>query len=255
MRFLFALITWSLITGLAAQVDSSLTDEFGKLSAKERARIAKKEQEESSNDSVFQDVMAVAERLFQEQRYDEALERFKEARRLRPLNVYPKVKIQDLQALIAKRDEAARKAESEKAIQPEPVPPKEVTHAIVEAVEPTKTEPVAIEKAEVTEKPIPTEPEPSKTVKPIIQKPAERVVPHIVSEPREAPVEARSELTDGTHERSFLEGRAIVLERRVVKDGKETIYRKVTHPWGQVVHFRDEQAISDREWNEAFGGN
>ena len=58
---------------------------------------------------------------------------------------------------------------------------------------------------------------------------------------------------DGLQERSFVEGRAVVLERRVVKEGVEAVYRKVTHPWGQVVHFRDGIAISEREWEAAFG--
>lgn len=254
MRLAALLILLSLASGLAAQVDSSLTDEFGKLSAKERARIAKKEQEESVNDTVFQDVMTQAEGLFQEQRYDEALERFKEARRLRPLNVYPKVKIQDLQALIAKREEAARKAKPEEAVPPELMPPMEGPRTMVEAIEQTKSAPMTIEKAEVIEQVGIAEPEPSQTLKTPVREPASRANPPTIREPRSEQVSPKPDPVDGMHERSFLEGRAVVLERRVVKEGKETIYRKVTHPWGQVVHFRDEQAISDREWKETFGG-
>ena len=59
---------------------------------------------------------------------------------------------------------------------------------------------------------------------------------------------------DGLQERTFVEGRAIVIERRLVRGGVEAVFRKVSHPWGQVVHFRDGNAISEREWTSVFGG-
>ena len=49
--------------------------------------------------------MKQADAAFRAGRYEDALAAFHEARSIRPYNVYPKVKIQDLQALIKKQDE------------------------------------------------------------------------------------------------------------------------------------------------------
>ena len=48
---------------------------------------------------------------------------------------------------------------------------------------------------------------------------------------------------DGMEERMYVEGRATVLERKLNRNGRVEVYRKVTHPWGQ---------ISEREWAEVF---
>lgn len=253
MRLAATLVLLGFTLGVFAQVDSSLTDEFSKLSAKERAKIAKKEQEESSNDSAFQEVMTSAEQLFQERSYDAALERFKEARRLRPLNVYPKVKIQDLQALIAKREEVTREVEAEESAPP-PSGLSVEQGAPVPVVD-VHVDPITVDSAGTRKTAVRPEPQPTKAVKaPFATRVGHGEAP-VVREREPEPVVVESALPDGMHERSYLEGRAIVLERRVVKDAKETVFRKVTHPWGQVVHFRDDHAISDREWNEAFGTN
>jgi hypothetical protein len=58
---------------------------------------------------------------------------------------------------------------------------------------------------------------------------------------------------DGLQERTYKEGNAVVLERRLVKEGRETIYRRVNHPWGAVVYFEDGLAIPARRWAEVFG--
>ena len=60
-------------------------------------------------------------------------------------------------------------------------------------------------------------------------------------------------LPDGQQERTYKEGNAVVLERRLVKDGRETIYRRVNHPWGAVVYFEEGLAIPARRWAEVFG--
>lgn len=212
-----------------AQADSSLTREFGKLSAKERARIAKQEVEDAAKDERYQGVMAEAEGLFKDQRYDDALARFQEARRLRPLNVYPKVKIQDLQALIAKREEARTAAAQERP------------SGLQERREPTDKEkepdPVVVMENEVP--PVATVPERKRAIPPEVK-------------PSGQPKVEEPMPTDGLHERTFTEGRAIVLERKLVRGGRMEVYRKVTHPWGQIVYFRDGATISERHWNEVF---
>ena len=232
-----------------AQDDAGLTEEFSKLSAKERARIAKQEQEEAAKDPKYQAVMAKAEDLFKQRQYDDALARFTEARGIRPYNVYPKVKIQDLQALIAKR-------EAERAALPDTSvvridPPKPVITPVAQQVEavvvvqsapPPSPEPIPVPKVE-----------PPPVVRPVVEKPKAIAPPRDTVRVAPLPVESAPKLADGTTERTYQEGRAIVLERQVVTNGKVVIYKKVTHPWGEPVYFKDGIAIPARVWNEAFG--
>ncbi len=229
-----------------AQGDDSLTREFERMSPKERARIAKKEQEESAQDPRYQAVMTAAEDLFRKQQYDDALLRYQEARDLRPLNVYPKVKIQDLQALIAKR-EAALAAQAQPAEVPAPASPPAV---VVEEPVPVTMEVVAIPaqpaptppKADTVKAQPEPKPRPAPMRAPVQQKPAPAVVQS------EAPAGP-----DGVEERMYMEGRAVVMERKVTTKGRTELYRRVTHPWGQVNYFRDGIAISERVWQEAGG--
>ncbi len=235
-----SLLALALLTNLVgyAQVDSSLTREFSKQSAKERARIAKQEVEDAAKDPRFQGVMTQAEALFQQKQYDDALARYQDARALRPLNVYPKVKIQDLQVLIAKRE--ATKATEESQVSAPPPFTTDTSHTTVanadRAVAPVEiARPItALEPTRKTEVPLEKRPEP-------VMVRTERV--------RTEPIPA-----EGMHERTYVEGRAIVLERKVVDGTRVEVYRKVTHPWGQVVHFRDGAVISDRQWREVFPG-
>ncbi|MBL7983215.1 MAG: hypothetical protein JNL52_15545 [Flavobacteriales bacterium] len=232
---------------VGAQVDTSLTKEFAGMSAKERTRVAKQETEDAARDPAFQAVMQEAETLFAGQHYDEALERFKEARRMRPLNVYPKVKIKDLEALIAKRD---AERPSEPPVEPTVPAPTPVVVAPIPAPQPTKPEPVKEEPPKVDPSPAPVvPPAPAPVVR---TAPAERPAPAVATSPtvRDS---AKTALPDGTHERIYKEGRAVVQERRVVANGQETVYRKVTHPWGDVVYFQDGLAVPARVWAEVFG--
>jgi hypothetical protein len=201
---------------IAAQRDSSLTRDFAKLSAKERSRIAREEQDAAAADAQFQSVMAEAEALFAQQRYEAALARYQEARRLRPYNVFPKVKIQDLEALIARQ--AKEQAGTVDPLDPpKPDPPARLVAQPEPALAAPSREPVPAPKAE----PLRAEPAPNPS---------------------------------DWQERSWLEGRAVVLERVRTVEGHTETYRRVSHPWGQVVHFREGLAITEREWLEAFGG-
>jgi len=102
MRILSLLvINLFLVASVAAQdTAESLTDEFSRLSAKARTRLAKKETAEATADVQFQNLMLGADSLFQIGEYYASLDVYEQARTRRPLNVHPKVKIQDLQALI-----------------------------------------------------------------------------------------------------------------------------------------------------------
>ena len=77
-----------------AQRDSSLTQDFAKLSAKERARMAAHEEQDAAADTAFQARMKQAELRFQQGAFQNALDLYRQARSMRPYNVHPKVKIQ-----------------------------------------------------------------------------------------------------------------------------------------------------------------
>lgn len=256
---LLVIPAWLLVCAVQAQPDTSLTREFAGMSAKERSRLARKEAEEAAQDQAFQTVMRDAEALFTAQRYDDALARFEEARRMRPLNVYPKVKIQDLQALIAKRNaerEADRDTSPSLPAPPQvvtPVEPEPRPQPLVEVPEPVPAPPSVVQPAPQDsavnpparreEAPRP-EPRPDRTVPSTGTRTPSPVTPAVTPTP--AP-------PDGLQERTYKEGNAVVLERRLVKEGRETVYRRVNHPWGAVVYFEDGLAIPARRWAEVFG--
>lgn len=238
-----------------AQRDSSLTEEFGRLSAKQRTRIALKEQEEAARDTEFNALMAQAEKHFQDRSYDEALAVFKEARRRRPYNVHPKVKIQDLEAFIKERDRRKEALNEHAAVQEPNV-----------AVPYTPTEPVrtATPPSAVPAKAIKTTPPGATVSKPIntaatadtkasssLSKPAKAL-----SAPKVVPPESQQAITPAVTpaqgERIYKEGASIVIERAIERDGHLIVYRKVFQSSGAVVHFEDGRPITQREWDAVF---
>lgn len=259
MRSMMLAASLLVVAVACAQKDTSLTREFESLSAKERSRIARKEQVESTNDVEYQAVMAEADELFRQQRYNESLERFRVARTMRPYNVYPKVKIQDLTALIARRDEAMATQESvttgTAVITPVASPEHpEVTVSSADTPKEGLSEPlpVVVEQA-------PREVEPvRKAPGPIVREPDPPVKERVVErrQPRTPPVEMSSAPPvsglDGVSERVYKEGRAVVRERTMVVEGKAVVYRQVTHPWGETVHFKDGIAVPPRTWEESY---
>lgn len=239
-----------LLFGLVAPVcvvaqPDQLTDEFSKLSPKERARIAKEEDANAAADAPFQALMAKAEELFRAKDFDGAMAVFKEARTLRPYNVYPKVKIEDLRVLIAKRD-------AEQASQAPPPPPPEPV--IVQG----SPDPAPV-KVEAEPTPTRVEPEPLRAPAPVKHsEPTHRPTP-VVTKPTEKPVERvaqhdpepESPLEEG--ERVYREGRSIVVETAASEDGRIIIYKKVSHPWGEEHFFREGLTISERAYKAALG--
>jgi hypothetical protein len=239
---------------LVAQRDSSLTSEFARMSARERTRIAREEGTLAEADTAFQAAMRAGEEHFRGARYHEALERFQRARDLRPLNVHPKVKIQDLQALLARRMDADREHSAD---QPPPSAevPRQSTPDTVENEEPRTSAPPPVD-AHRPVHPAGSTADPPRTdqedghatgVQPV--RPA--TVP--IQEERMTPPPAALPAHEG--HRIFREGRAVVEERVVQEGGRAVVWRKVLHPWGEVVHFRDNEAIPERRWQERFAAD
>ncbi len=224
-----------LFADVHAQGDKgSLTEQFPNMSAKERARIAAKEGEDAIKDKSYQAFMQEAEKAFQEGHYESALEQYEKARALRPFNVYPKVKIEDLKALLAKQGSApAAEPPPEPVIEPStaiPIIPDQPTEAVVPQVE----------------KPVPSA-LPEQT--PIIHsEKVERIPP--APQAAETPVELKK--AEGQIERRYKEGHAFVIERLVTVDGRLVVYKRVFHNWGQVFYFEDGVAVDERVWKARF---
>jgi hypothetical protein len=212
-----------------ASANQSLTQEFPDLSSKERSRIAAKEVKESSTDTAYQALMLAADKMFQDKRYIEALAEYQHARDLRPYNVYPKVRIQDLQALLGMQAEQAVTSPAPKlevevvAPQPAPLVAPEVSTPVMEAPA-AQAEPV--ERARV---PMPRYAPPEPTPK----------VPGAALKPGE--------------ERVFREGNALVTERAVAEGGHVVIYRRAQHNWGPAQYFRNGSPVQERLWQSIFG--
>jgi len=242
-----------LIVGNAyAQQDTSLTKEFAELSAKERNRIAKKEESEAISDVAYQAIMTHAEELFRDKRFEESLEQYKVARNLRPYNVFPKVKIQDLNALLHLRaEQAPAPSRSNDGITieklerpPEPVIIPEPPPTPIEVPEEKPTQPaIVVEKPRVAVK-APTN-VPDQETRPNVTVEKEIITPVHADDIEPIP--------DGMVENYSKEGRALVCEREVTKEGKKTVYRRVVHPWGEKMYFKDRVAVPERIWVEAFG--
>lgn len=219
--------------------DGGLEGEFSKLSARERTRIAQQEESAAREDEQFQALMHSAEELFRAQRYEEAMERFQQARDMRPYNVYPRVKIQDLQALIAQRH-----AEAAVHVQQEELPVSQP-----QAATRTPVAPVGHPAAETrTPTPLTSQPGERTMLPPQVQ----AVRPDTIRREPVPQPEAAAPFVEG--ERITKEGRAVVLERSLLLEGRPTVFRKVMHPWGETVYFKDGKPVPEREWSTVFGG-
>ncbi len=234
---------------LPAQRDSSLTSEFARMSAKERARIAREEGALAETDTAFQAAMRAGEEHFRAARYHDALDRFQRARNLRPHNVHPKVKIQDLQALLARQVDGSRESAEQPAPPPEQAPQPGATNAVQEAVAPA----AAARKVDAHELSTPAGP-PQPSTKPERSAVIEPGPPATVHVRKEGATTTPATVPLPEGHRIFREGRAVVEERVVQEVGRTVVWRKVMHPWGEVVHFRDNEAIPERRWQERFPG-
>lgn len=178
---------------------------------------------------------------------------------MRPYNVHPKVKIEDLQVLIAKRAaQADTIPPAVEAAPPEPLPaapdpvvavvaepeveaPPAVVPLVVQAVEQPVLEPPA------TVQPEPAPPEPAEKRSPVVATP-------VAGSPAPVPTEQPDVyLPDGITERQYREGNAFTIERIVTENGHSTVYKRVAHPFA-TFYFQDGQAIDERVWNARFQG-
>ncbi len=214
----------------AQEKEGSLTTEFPKLSAKERSKIAAREDQDARQDQAYQALMEQAEAHFRSGELEKALEGFEQARKLRPYNVYPKVKIEDLKAMIAARTPEAGPS----TVVNDPPPP---APAVVPVVEQDPVNAPVVVKPKV-ETPPPPIPRTDRTAVPEARHERVGQAPVVVAVPGE---------------RRYKEGQAHVIERTEDAEDGPVVYKRAAHPSGQVFYFKNGRSIEAREWNARFG--
>ncbi len=258
VRLLCLLFLGSFAVQVCAQAKGELTKDFDKLSPKERSKIAAQETQEAAADSTYQALMHQADQAFQAAHYEDALALYEQARVARPYNVYPKVKIQDLQALIRKRDleKAAKEPtplpESEAASVPDPAPSTDTAPVRSTFQEALPKTPQASEPAPVLSTSQEVLPAPPQASEPVLT-PVPRPEPPPAATKAPARVITPPQAKHSTiGERVYVEAGAVVTERTVDDDGKTVIYRKVVHSWGQTFYFKEGLTISQFQWDQRF---
>ena len=251
------------IIGVIAQSDDlSLTEEFPSLSAKQRARIAKKEAKEAESDFVFQGLMQDADSLFQQGEHNASLSVYKSARERRPYNVHPKVKIQDLQDLIDQEAQMNGELANDQAETPIVISDLNSTptqiHTIPEEQNSSKLETPPLEKKStavlvtksgvdqpIAPKPVLLKSDNKGTLEKKIVKKDPDPVKTILSEPSVFDIPIAE---DGVDKEIYREGNAVITQLTVVRNGRTDIYKKVYHQWGYVFYFKNGSAITERMW-------
>ena len=220
--------------------------DWSKLSPKQKIKLAKKEQKAAKKDPEYLIIMDEALILFQNREFEKAKEKYAIAHERRPDNVYPMVMLDDI--------EIAMTLPVEEQKQEEQVPEEiviDVDEEIIEKrIEQYQVEEMKEEQIEVIASPIiepeaidlPEDPEIaiSKAEKPVRQ--AELVAPVVQAQ--------KEYLNDGVYRESLKEGSATIDQVTIVVKGVSTVYRKVSHSWGAVYYFKNEDPIFDTEWDK-----
>jgi uncharacterized membrane-anchored protein YjiN (DUF445 family) len=222
-------------------------DDWSKLSAKQKLKIAKKEQKAAKKDPEYLKLMAEALHLFQTGNYNEARVKYQLAHERRPDNVYPTVMLDDIEVAMNLVQEEVKEeiiAETIPEVIEEEQPSvqfEEEKEAFIEsAIENKEEESISIVEND-SEIELPVEPEKIKVIEKPKQSPEKKITRVQVQE---------EYLNDGVYRDSFKEGNADVEQVKIVEKGVETIYKKVKHPWGAIYYFKGEDSISKKEWED-----
>lgn len=242
MRYFTLLIIGILICQLKAEAQK----DFSELSAKQRIKIAEEEQVQAATDHTFQQEMELGHELFKQKHYLKAIRAYEQAQKKRPYNVYPKVKITDIE--LSMKDTLVQLREAEKQelsqqrdrIEPEKKPDQQ---------QPNETEKERLEKLDNWEK---KERERMAREREREDKKSEPLpesggdVPKISLEDYQK--ELAQKYPSGITEEEYKEGNKSITKRIVVRGGKGNEYKRVEHSWGGVFYFKNGEAITDRVW-------
>lgn len=236
------------ITALLMSVNTSLIaqPEFSKLSAKERIAIAEKEEVQAATDAGFQNDMQTGHDLFKEKHYLKAIRAYELAQERRPYNVYPKVKISDIE-LSMKDTLAILRAEEKRELAEKPKQKEPAKQVKPEPIQETEEE--RLKKLDNWEK---NEREKRSRERERSEKEPDNIPQSSGDVPKISMEDFQKELAEkypsGTTEETSVEGNKTIVKRVIVREGKGNEYKKVTHNWGGVFYFKNGDAVTERVW-------
>jgi hypothetical protein len=273
---------------LLSQTDTLAQTGFTTLPAREKTRLAQEEDLSSEKDPAFQNLMETGMIYFESNKLDEALSSFEAAGKLRPLNVYPPVMIEDVRLAMTMYVEPKKeepKKEETKPSKPENESTADTRVAIMYEKEMAKvkkgTPPKPKEKnpdkeplknevkrdaegmvifdsghtKEAKSEDVKLKDERIKgEVKPNVDTIKPIVEPNKIEKVPMSEKEIQAELgatyPDGMTEKKFKEGNKEVIQRVVVKDKVGNEYRMVKQTWGGVFYFKNGTSVTQRVWDE-----
>lgn len=239
--FLLATAIFTIPFGSFAQKD------FSELSSRQRIQAAEQEQLEAAVDNDFQNLMARGHSLFQEKHYLKAVRVYEKAREKRPYNVYPKVKIADIE-LSMKDTLDLLKAEEKKELAEERKRPNRAKPEKEDRIDESPEERIdkidnweekERERMERERQKSKEEPAPAGDGK-------EGDVKRISLE--EYQKELAEKYPSGITEETAMEGNKTIVKRIVVREGKGNEYKRVEHNWGGIFYFKNGDAVTERVW-------
>lgn len=231
---------------LTAPATSNAQKDFSSMSSRQRIQVAEQEQMEAAVDTDFQNLMEQGHEFFQEKHYLKAVRTYEKARDKRPYNVYPKVKIADIELSmkdtldLLKEEEKKELAEQRKRpdrAKPEEERADESREERLEKLdnwEEKERERLKREREKQTDKPNPPAGRSGGDVKRVSLEEYQK--------------ELAEKYPSGITESTSTEGNKTIVKRIVVREGKGNEFKRVEHNWGGVFYFKNGDAVTERVW-------
>ncbi|MCA1752503.1 MAG: DUF1682 domain-containing protein [Flavobacteriales bacterium] len=245
MKLHTILITAAMLTASTASIAQK---DFSDLSSRQRIQVAEQEQLEAAVDTDFQNLMERGHSLFQEKHYLKAVRVYEEARDKRPYNVYPKVKIADIELsmkdtldllkaeekkeLAAERKRPQQKIEQEKDERNDESPEERMKK--IDNWEENERKRMERERQKKTDQPTPPGGGSEGDVKRVSLEEYQK--------------ELAEKYPSGITEETLIEGNKTIVKRIVVREGEGNEYKRVEHNWGGVFYFKNGDAVTERVW-------
>lgn len=228
-------------------MSSEAQPDFSKLNSRQRIAIAEREQVEAATDMDFQNRMAEAHDLFRKKHYLKAIREYEKAQEQRPNNVYPKVKIADIELSMKDTLELLRAKEQE-----------EMQKDLSDRKSEDKSEPARIdetreerlqrmddwERKEREKREADRKRREAKSEAEVLREDGDVKKLSLEEYQKELAKKYPSGITEDRYE----EGNKQIVRRIVVRDGKGNEYKRVEHSWGGVFYFKNADAVTERVW-------
>lgn len=228
------------------------------MSAKEKAELARQEQLDAARDGAFLNLMDEGHAFFVEKQYLKAIRKYEQAGERRPLNVYPPVKIRDIE--LSMKDTLEILREQEKQEQPAPkeerqAKQQELPDRDKEMEEFRESEKNRQKKAEDWEASQRRQLARERALREEKDQESKELAEQSGSDVGEISLEEfqkdlGQQYSEGITQRTYTEGQRKITERIVVKGEKGNEYRMVEHPWGGKFFFKNGTPISEETWNQ-----